>query len=355
MYLCDTTLEFADLCQRAGAFSYSTGAAQIADKIKSATHRHMINDDVVVAVLDGIYRNPKAMTECLSVIRIPWRRAWFEWDDRIAMEVHDRWRDGPMPEDRSRPKRCGFLIETDETGRSGKIWVCWPSQINGMPNKEGVAMQIPEVTFDLDLYKPGQVIDDELSNEIIGVNQLRRYDLNNTLPINCTFPKDEEDPTRVYRTAVVSTIRMQWSENSIRAATAIANMTRKQINWGNIIQNTLYDIMSELMMVFPLVAIMTAKKAVETKDESRSKINKNRIRQAKTELLDHIVVSMNITSEERKVLLDHAMGRGGYSGPRRTHWVVGHFMVLRGEPIWRRFHLRRGIGDQPATKTVLLK
>lgn len=351
MLLCDQVIAMKQRINYSIVSDPKNGSSSIrrvvatADKLAGAP-RFILANDVTEALIESSIAYPEALAGCIDAIRIPWRIAWFEWDDEFARSVWRRSHAKKPGSERSfLPKRGGFLVEADESGRSGEISVCWP-----IPEPDGkggltenydrglLMSNFQAIRFDLDLQ-------DMDIRRIVGAESFERE---TGIPIgDINFTNDVEPARSRYIDRIKATMMMDWSKTEVAAL-----LSGQLHHHGTIrfISNAVSDIWSEYCMLVPAAAMMNARNAVRIAQADRTRINKSRAKAGRLPLLDHQVVSMNISPEEKAERRQAAACRR--SGPRATHWVRGHLVHRSGAIFWRRPHIRMGIGDRPAGKTV---
>ena len=316
----------------------------IANGLREAP-RFILANDVTEALITSSTDYPEALAGCIDVIRIPWQVAWFEWDDDFARETWHRAHVKPINDAQNfKPKRSGFLVEADPDGRSGVISVCWPipdpDDAGGNSGRfdQGLVMtSFQTVRFDLDRK-------DLDPRVVVGTASLQR-EIGMPVP-DIGFSTESEPARSRYLDRIRATMSMDWSGSGASQFV----LRRDGLDPLQIVHNAVVDIWSEYCMLVPAAAMMNAHQAVKREAVDRSKLNKNRLKAGRPPLLDHHVVSMNVSPEERAERRRAAAE--GVSGPRATHWVRGH-LVHRGETIyWRRPHIRVGVGDTPAGRTI---
>ncbi len=348
MLLCDQVVAMRNrILAVPGALQAATASIQrivsVADTLPSAP-RFILANDVTEALITSSIDYPEALTGCIDAIRIPWRCAWFEWDDDFA---RDTWRRAHVrqrvQDDNFMPKRVGFIVETDESGRRGEISVLWPvPESDGKggltSNYDGMVMSnLPTIHFDLDR----QDLD---ARAMVGAASLERA---TGIPIPVIGFNNDLEPGRArYLDRIRATMMMDWSNSGV--AKLITHLGH--YNPVEFVSNAVADIWSEYCMLVPAAAMMNARQAVRTATVDRARLNKARVKSGRSPLLDHLVVSMNVSPEERAER--RRVAAGGAAGPRATHWVRGHLVHRGGTIFWRRPHIRIGVGDAPVGRTV---
>lgn len=292
--------------------------------------RYILDKEVIVAATEVLCSRPHSLRDCLSVLRIPWSNAWVEW---VEADRYNERLDRHMIDDndKPRPKRVGFLVSADETGRRGTVQFFWnhpdaemlpaisPLLLNFDFDQMGnTALKIPEsIRAQSKLYKRWAHSDLEMS----AIEEIDRTMGLEPSPQGMAFA-------------------LNFADGNERVAAAV-------------LENAHNDMSGEALSFISIMMIMTARNAVTSTPEERGKLNKARSKKGESLLLDHVHVRLRLNAEERLLLKSAGRGAGGERRGPRMHIVGGHPVRRQDKIYWRRTHFR-GVGNGPAavTRTV---
>ena len=221
-------------------------------------------------------------------LRVPAPTFWLEWTTRAIAGVPGGG-------------RTGLLVEANDTGRAGTVATYWEQR-----DDEPVAAQMT-ISFDLDdrrlyLQATGDTYALQPGSHPLWQHLLFR------------FEPDWRDHFHRHGQAAVLTA----------AASIIAG------------------IVPGLEMLLAFSALLAERTCLSRRQVDCSRLNRQRRRNGRLELLDHVEVRLDLTSNP-------APGRTVALGERhaaRLHCVRGHMVHRAGHTFWRRSHLR-GDPSQP--------
>lgn len=287
-------------------------AHALGEGIRGAPLRYVLDDTVAVIATETAFGHCESVLDCMDLLRIPAPKMWMEWCDasrRRAMVDLGLYRPaGPAP---ARPGRAGLLIQTDETGRRGRIDVAWSGE------EGGVELSPLEIMFDLD--------DAEYANGMIdlgdGAEALMDVQVRKVAPLARLFQH------------VRFQFRPQWRAHYSAMAASDDYRYRAAVR-------AIKDVAGDLPVLLAFCLILTAKGAVELAPISLDRLNVSRRRSGKPELLDHMEVIACLDDVPGVRVCDvSARARAA----ARLHFVRGH-LVRRGPQVfWRRPHVRGNV------------
>jgi hypothetical protein len=363
MYLCDEIVVAAASTQQKGgvlqhhpisqtpffkiqARQFSTYAKELQNP---ETVRYILSDDVIGAACHMLLSNPVSMRDVVDELRLPYRSWWVEWTDKARVDVR-RALGIAFDNDKEIPQRFGFLIRTDETGRAGVATFCWIHHLSTM--RDGLVLPniCPlEIHFDFE----------RIHDETIGPPPMAHIE-NSSM-----YKKWKDDPAATK--ALFELDRSAWVRPGVlgeEMALAYATTMRMMPGAFNdgvprdveaFMASSMSDLEGEFLNSLAVLMLLNARNGVETEAEDRTKINKARKKQGKTELLNHVIAHLRLNAIERRAMRDPSMTIAG--GGKRAHMVRGHVCVRRStkgtkQIWWRRPHVR-GLASGPIVqKTV---
>jgi hypothetical protein len=379
MLLCDTLAEMADYFERPSFFgevemnfgiprelTESSGnlkmqmhaSALLGSQIKKS-ERLILSDPSISAALFATASKPATLASCMEVARFPWKSAWIEWNEGArgdAMRLIGPWhyRDEHFT---SMPKKVGLLIQTDEEGRKGMISVAWSGGYSGQEKEiapffkidpkarvrfdDMPSTAIPFMEFDFDRtdFNDAGIGDlESLSNIIVKTmvrdpSKVTESDRDAAKKIACFFCVPYTRALEIVGKENADYLKGPSGSKEIKKMQGYGELGVYQP--GMEFNSIISDVYNEILPFIGCTLLFCAKNAISLKDEERGKLNKQRIKSGKPNLLDHQVVYMRLNSADRQ----SGLGQGS-TVERRIHSVRGHF-VRRGDSIfWRRQHIR---------------
>lgn len=335
MLLCDTIIHIASNLHR---YRHSEPACN--DGIKwfssrvSHAVRYVLDDSVMMHSGVAMLARPNAFASCVKLLRIPHQLIWIEFNDQARTEARRRaglfWNEDQdnYGTERIIPTRTGFLIESEQDGRSGKISYCWI-----YPGSMGPELCSVYHRFDLDGVTNG----DRYFFEVRALSSQQHQRRAVT---------DEESLGYLDSLAVGDIA--DWALPIYKS-----RIDRGRDEFKEYLERDGSNIEVEFCELLSILIMMAAKNGSQNEFVSKEKLNRQRIKKGKPMLLDHYTVSMRLSGTERRA---STIGAYGSSGQRRTHLVAGHYVVRkvpRETIFYRRGHMRGlGSGVPLATKTV---
>ncbi len=308
-------------------------------KVLTQGTRYVLDRDVVTAATDVLLSRPSSIRDCLSILRVPWPVAWFEWleEHRYTARsnlglVHDNGKEVPH--------RIGFLITADETGRRGEIQFFW-SHMEGEQPFPLPAVSPLLMRFDFDDWADeGLKIPEELKKES---NLYQKYASN---------PKEVEAIEQIDRTVSLKTSKhgavfaLSFAEESGSQREAEGAATA-------ILENAKNDLSGESLSVLAMLMLITSRNGTVGVAEDRGKLNKARVKRGEPPLFDHVNLRLRLNAADRHAATQAGRSGSGDRAAPRAHMVSGHFVNRKSVIYWRRAHMR-GAGGRPqaTTRTV---
>lgn len=336
MLLCDLVIEHAKDLVRPGSpwkahlGPYLQGTHEqfqgIANLLQPAV-RYVIEPEVVEASCNVALSRPSSLKQAVSVLRVPHPVMWMEWQESSRDLIRKRL--NLAKSGQPIPKRCGFLLLSDASGRTGKCYWVWSHEGEAFGrNREVPTVAFWGVEFDFDVIGRRPEVREKarasVNQEILGRWEHEPAEQEAWLDIGdaCYF------------------LAAPGSETFGRTMERYMDKTSGDMLMAQYKQ----DIAGEFAQVVSLLIMLQAKNGVTSRPgDDLARLNRKRTKQGKPPLLDHVVVNMRLSAGERK-----EAGRGGavtLSSARRAHLVMGHY-VTRGNPkpviYWRRAHVRGG-------------
>jgi hypothetical protein len=276
------------------------------DAVHACPLRLVLADDLVRCATALAYAEGDRLSGCLDLLRVPSERLWVEWAETPRQEALRE-----IPEMRIEPTvsagRAGLLIHSDASGRTGTIRTFWSSP----DDRSFSAAMITD--FDLNCpIRPSKSIAAVFNGESAGVSMPEEPAIDALL----SHIRFRLDPawSLYYRSANLS-IHQQAAV--LRAA----------------LGSTAFDI----PMLFALFLLLSAKDGAQQRVVNLDRLNRMRRLSGKSELLEHVEVSMSIQAQHDR----DPSGVNTHGGiGRRLHHVRGHLARRGYKVFWRSPHLR---------------
>lgn len=343
MLLCDTIHMIASDPKRYRHIDESQNVAvKWFSEQLSKSVRYVLDDAVLAHSGAAMQSRIDTFESCVKTLRFPHQNMWIEFNDirRRVIRAEQRldWDRGSGDRPsydffREAPdivSRVGFLISTDEHGRSGNVHYVWQYRGQFGPEMGSVCHY-----FDLDNDGSSMV-------GAMGITAVRSHSVMHDSRIVV-------DPQELgYLGNICVTRHSHWMEKEF-GELFLFNRKKYLQEFCMMASN----IECEFSEVLSSVIMIVARNGSDKKLVSRAKINRSREKTRKSPLLDHYTVTMRISGLEKK---RGVTGSVGYSVPKRAHLVAGHYVVRKvpKETIfYRRGHMRGlSSGLPPAVKTI---
>ena len=289
----------------------------LSDKLKGAP-RFILDRDAIQAVVELSLGRPRIIAEALAHLRAPLPTMWVEWEEVHRSRLRDSIGDDPDPL-RPIPVRLGFLLETDEGGRTGVATWVWESPMEGPIKVPNVAPIGAYFDFDATYEHPPERVQSFLTGNLAELWGDNPVQLQGLLDI---WSKVDHRPSR-------------WGGRYFEAA---GGMTDERLALA------FSDVYGEWIGIVSVLLLLTAsRKSVDYRPVNRAKLNKHRARRREVPLLDHTEVVMHLNR-------NHASGRqmplplGHTRKSPRVH-MVSRYLARRGDKHWLVEPYIRGSGE----------
>lgn len=323
MYLMDAIAAMAGATPKEQANDPLLGIYPDMEKRLHLTPRFLLDRTAVQAAVDLSLGRPKVLVEAMQHLHVPFPRLWVEWEesDRSRLiEVFQRMTI-VTPPGRPLPKRLGFLLEADESGRAGTVTWVWTSSGIGIGG-----IEIPNVSPITAYWDLDQRIDYQIAERRSRLTMVKLWEDN---PVQLAALLD------LWRTA--DHLPSEWGTQWLYA------VCRNQDELAERLAYCYADVYGEYIMAWAVMMLLTSsRRTVDYQPVDRVKINKNRARKRQVPLLDHTQVIMHLgnstLSSVRRAPLGHAR-----KSPR-VH-LVSRYLARRGDKHWIVQPYLRGVGE----------
>jgi hypothetical protein len=283
--------------------------------------RYLLDSSVMRASVELGLGRPKIFRDAMRHVRIPYPRMWVEWEesgrDRLRRELDQE--EAAFQALKPVPDRLGFLLESDEGGRSGNVTWAWTSAPNTPPNISPF-----DARFDLDAHYEQPTA---YTEGLLRANLAKRW-IDNPIQLNAMLD--------IWRTS--SHKLSAWGRTWVEAG-------------GTQERFFLSDIYGEFIEIWCILLLLTSSRpTLAYRPISREKLNRARTRKREPALLDHTEITMQLSAREiagkrqplghaRKSPRIHMVSR--YLATRGDkHWLVEPYMRGQGEAVERHVRVR---------------
>lgn len=277
------------------------GPQHLKSNLQATPLRYLLDENASEMVANTAYNPNNVIAASCDMLRFPATSMWLEWSQTGASKainaLHLSERDLTTAH-----RRIGALITADDSGRRGTVQIAWS-------NDENLCDVSPIITeFDLD--------DPDFCDRGGQKTDACKFQIKGLETLDCLYRhvRCRLDPSwqTYYRTyAPTEASREQHFKKSLEA------------------------VAGDYPFIAAFLLMLNARGALRQEPVVFDKLNKKRARRGKTQLLNHITVSLDLEPGEGR---SGQHVRGG-DGPR-LHHVCGH-LVRRGKSLfWRRAHLR---------------
>ena len=324
MYLMDIITDTAETVRAQGKMRHHIlGIFPILQRKLEGAPRYLFDENTIATAVELTLGRPKILREAMAHLTIPYSRMWIEWPESGRDKLRKTF--GPQEDliqpDRPLPRRLGFLLEVDETGRKGTATWVWNNHLTVDGEPPNVCPVSP--FFDLD----NTFVQDEL--------QQRAFLSANLCNLWVDKPLQLDALLSIWATSVHKP--SDWG-NLFLGMAVIDPQSMK-----NKLTHFYADVYGEYIMIWACLMLLTSsRKIVEYKPIDNAKWNKARAKQGKTPRLNYTVVTMHINKE---IIIQRQGMPLGYTRKSPRIHMVGSFLNRRGNKHWIVQPFWRGSGD----------
>ena len=331
MYLMDSIIETAHMVRRRKMERHRILSVftMLEDKLVGCP-RFLFDETAINTAVEITLGRPKVLRDVMANFRIPYAKLWIEWPESGRQKLRDTFTPDETEQEnplRPIPKKLGFFLETDETGRKGQVTWAWNNQLD--QDLAGGSEKIVNVCpispfFDLDGDYPQ---DNSRYKDFLKANIANMWKTN-AIQLDAL--------QRIWRTAEHKP--SEWGAGYLRLGDG---MSKK---YEEIHLNHLYaDVYGEYIMIWSCLMLLTSsKKILDFTKVDNTKWNKSRVKQGKLPKLDHTVVSLHINQEIQ--VHSHGAPLGFTRKSPRIH-MVSSYLARRGNLHWIVYPYWRGKGE----------
>jgi hypothetical protein len=266
----------AGLLSQAGIHHPTTACfPQLVKQLEGAP-RFLFDEAAIDTAVELTLGRPKIMLDSLVNVRIPYPIMWVEWPESGRVRLREEF-EGLISDERPLPKRVGFLLETDESGRRGTATWVWNGGF-GNYTPPNVAPVSPFFDLDRKFDQP--------------LNRVEDFQRGNLPQVWRGNPVQEAALLEIWRTAAHQL--SPWGEQYF----AWMQQRLDDNAIASRLSHLYADVYGEYIMIWAIVLMLTSsRRIVDYRPIDRNKLNRNRVKRRQAPLLNHTEVVLRIGEE----------------------------------------------------------
>jgi hypothetical protein len=296
------------------------GPSRFAGQVAACPLRFVLGDDLTQTSADLAFANGACLVGCLDLLRMPAPHLWIEWNDEVHKRVIHEACSATAFDPASTGRKVGMLLRASPEGLTAVGRTFW-ADAAGDEHAE-VTLSPLETHFDL----RGEFADCRDSQDALSGGFL-----------------DATHEGNAATTSLLGHVRFRFEESwaaYYREAAGDLNFKRR------LITDSINSIAWDAPFLLAFLLLLSAKDATRVIPVSRAAINRKRLGNGRTPLLDHVEVNASLDA----VSTAESTSDGSERHSPRLHHVRGH-LVRRGNRVfWRVPHLR-GSGARGAVRS----
>jgi len=286
-----------------------TGPGVFAGQVTACPLRFVLGDDLTQACAELAYADGARLSGCIDLLRMPAPNMWIEWNDETHKRVIHETHSNVEFDTAATGRKVGVLLRASANGLTAVARTFWADAAGD----EQAAVTLSPIETHIDLR-----------GEFANAPDAKDALLGGFLDVT-----DSNDPaTAMLLEHVKFRFDASWAGYYAPAA-ADANFRRR------LIKESIGSIAWDAPFLIAFLLLLTAKDATRRAPVSRAAINRKRLANGRTPLLDHIEVNACLNA----VASESAGELSGRQSPR-LHHVRGHLVRRENQVFWRVPHLR---------------
>jgi hypothetical protein len=301
------------------------GPSRYAAQVVACPLRFVLGNDLTQASAELAFADGARLVDCLDLLRMPAPCLWFEWNDEVHKRVIHESRSAAVFDSASTGRKVGILLRASASGLTAVGRTFWAAAAEH--EHAEVTLSPLETHFDL----RGEFADSKYTQDIFSGGFL-----------------DATHEGNAATATLLDHVRFRFEESwaaYYREAATDADFKRR------LIKDSLNSIAWDAPFVLAFLLLLSAKDATRLLPVSRAAINRKRLANGRTPLLDHVEVNASLDAVSTA---ESAGEVGGRQSPR-LHHVRGHLVRRENRVFWRVPHLRgSGARGTVRSRTVCL-
>jgi hypothetical protein len=325
MYLMDAMTETAVRARNAGMLKNPViGIFPMMTRKLEGCPRYLFDEKSIHTAVELTLGRPKVLKEAMNHLIIPYPKLWVEWPEAGRQKLRDTF--GPNDKelttpDRPLPKRLGFLLECDETGRKGTATWVWNNHLMGEGEPPNISPISPFFDLDGDFEQ-----DDYITKNFLAANLSSLWKDN---------PIQQKALQSIWNTSVHRP--SEWGYSFLGHTIDSPKNVKARMS------HFYADVYGEYIMIWAILLLLTSsKKVLELKPVDMGWLNKKRIKKGDVPKLDYTVVTRHLNEQLRITQQGAPLGYTRKSP--RVH-IVSSYLARRGKLHWVVEPYWRGSGD----------
>lgn len=303
-----------------------TGPSHYAARVADCPLRFVLDDDLTRASAELAFADGARLAGCLDLLRVPAPRLWVEWNDAVHKQVI--YETGTVAEydAAAAGRRVGILLQGSTDGHHAVARTFW---VDAAADEFAEVVLSPLETH-IDLrggHSPAADLPGVLAGGFATLN----------------------DPADAAMTSLLDHVKFRFDEPWAAYYRAAASTPKAQ---RQVVHQCLAAVARDVPLLLAFFLLLSAKDATRSLPISRAALNRKRIANGRTPLLDHIEVRASLDA------VGEANAGGSELAGRqspRLHHVRGHLVRRDDRVFWRTPHLRgSGMRGVVRSRTVCL-
>jgi hypothetical protein len=303
---------------------HATGPSRFAAQVAGCPLRFVLGDDLAQASAELAFADGARLVGCLDLLRMPAQNLWIEWSDEVHKRVIHETQSAAQADPGASGRKVGILLRAAPNGLTAIGRTFWADAASD--ESAEVTLSPLETHFDL----RGEFAQAD------GLDALSGAFVDATHSRNCA--------TATLLGFVRFRFEDSWADYYRPAAVDPEFRHR-------LITESINSIAWDAPLILAFLLLLSAKDATRRAPVSRAAINRKRLANGRSPLLDHIEVNASLDA------LSSAEPSGESSGrlSPRLHHVRGHLVRREDRVFWRVPHLRgSGTRGSVRSRTVCL-
>ena len=301
-----------------------TGPSRFAAQVAGCPLRFVLGDDLAEASAELAFADGARLVGCLDLLRMPASSLWIEWNDEVHKRVIcETQLADDVGEGVSSGRKVGVLLRASSNGLAAVAHTFW---VDPADESAEVTLSPLETHFDLRGEFPQADGSDPLCGGFI----------------------DATHSSSIATTTLLGHVRFRFEESwADYYRPAAADPLFKQ----RLITESITSVAWDAPLILAFLLLLSAKDATRKALVSRAAINRKRLANGRSPLLDHIEVNACLDAVSSP---DPSGEINGRQSPR-LHHVRGHLVRREDRVFWRVPHLRgSGTRGMVRSRTVCL-
>ena len=300
--------------QKSGQVWRLPSAGDFSQAVTRCPLRFVLTDELVRVCIELAYSQGDELCGCLDLVHLPAEQLWVEWSEPARRHALRCVIPAGVPADGMDVERCGVLIRSEGSGRSGSLRTFF---LTGVEPRQPLVAAL-ETLLDLDGTGPPESPATVLQGGVVRVCDPQNKHLNDVL--RCA--RFRLDPT------------WQRYYGSVLANPVLGTQ---------VIRLLIASVAFDPPMLLALFLLMTIRADLVRTAVKPERLNRKRLRFGRPPLLEHVEVSTPLLIQGgSRDTQKHTTARNG----PRFHHVRGHIVRRHDTVYWRgphwRGHLRLG-------------